>query len=382
MLTRRHLRIGRIAGIPVELDLSWFLVVVLLSWSFAAGFYPTSAPGASPIAYWVAGTATALLLFASVLVHELAHSLVARSVGVPVRRITLFIFGGVSELAREPRRGSHALWIALVGPASSLVLAGLLFLVRPAFGWSRLALALVSYLALINLMLGLFNLIPGFPLDGGNVLRAVLWQRWRDPRRATIVAANIGRFVAYLFVAFGLWLAFTGAIYDGLWIMFIGWFLESAAVTQIQQLHLRDLLEHERVADWMNPSYAYLPADTTLGELAAWHVLGVDDRVFVVRDGDRAIGITSRARFEEVPPERWATTTVAEVMVPVEAATTLRVDDDLWTAVEHLEEAEADRVLVVAGDGHVVGTFSTDDVNRALRALSRGWSLRRTASSG
>ncbi len=369
MLTGRHIRIGTIFGIPLELDFSWFLIVGLLSWTLAVGYYPAGFPGWTPVTYWAAGAITSLLLFASVLVHELGHSLVARHYGVPVKRITLFIFGGVSEMVRDPDRGSEEFWIALVGPLTSLAVAVVFWALRFAVAPVEFVYAIVSYLALINLVLAIFNLIPGFPLDGGNVLRAVIWQRTGDPRRATIVAANIGRAFAYLLIFAGIWLVAGADLYDGLWVMFIGWFLESAAVAQIQQLHVKEILQRHRVAEAMERNYAFLSADTTLQELADWHILGTTERTFVVRDGEQVVGLTSRRRFDRVPRGRWPSTTVRDVMDAIGEAAEVSTETDLWTAVERLQETDADRLVVVDDTGAVVGTLSSDDVAAYLRAL-------------
>src|SRR5579872_4950815 len=238
---RHTIPIGRVLGIPIDLDYSWFLIAVLITWMLAVNYYPVEFKGGTSIEYWVLGAATAVLFFASIVVHELAHSWVALRYEVPVHRITLFIFGGVSQIAGEPPNATAEFLIAVVGPLTSFVLAAIFFLLEPLLVNIRPALAVAKYLALINGILGLFNLIPGFPLDGGRVFRAIIWGSIKNFRRATVIAANTGRFFGFLFIVAGVWLALKGNLINGLWIAFIGWFLESAAVAQVQQQLVQEI---------------------------------------------------------------------------------------------------------------------------------------------
>ena len=232
---RHTIPIGRIFGISVDLDYSWFLVLGLLTWMLAVSYYPAEFAGWSAAQYWFVGLATALMLFVSVLIHELGHAVVAKKYGMPVPRIVLFIFGGVSEIGGEPPNASAEFWIAVVGPIVSFVLAAFFWEIEPLlYSWPQLY-ALAKYLSLLNLILGVFNLIPGFPLDGGRVMRAVLWFFTGKYRRATAIAATTGRFIGFLLIFLGVWQALRGNFIGGLWTAFIGWFLESAAASQLQQ---------------------------------------------------------------------------------------------------------------------------------------------------
>jgi Zn-dependent protease len=232
---RHTISIGRILGIPIELDYSWFLIAVLLTWLLAVNYFPAEFKGASSAEYWLLAAITAVLFFVSIVLHELAHSWVATRFKVPVTRITLFIFGGVSQIEGEPPSAGSEFLIAIVGPLTSLLLAGLFFLSERFLVNSPPALAVAKYLALINGMLGLFNLIPGFPLDGGRVFRAIVWGFDKNFRRATMIAATTGRFFGFLFIVFGVGEVLRGNAANGLWIAFIGWFLESAASAQVHQ---------------------------------------------------------------------------------------------------------------------------------------------------
>jgi len=258
---RHTIPIGRIFGIPIDLDYSWFLIAVLLTWLLAVNYYPVEFKGGTSAEYWLMGAVTAVLFFGSIVVHELAHSLVAIRFKIPVRRITLFIFGGVSQIAAEPPNASAEFQIAVVGPLTSFALAALFYFLEPLFGNFTPALAVAKYLALINGILGLFNLVPGFPLDGGRVFRAIVWGVNKNFRRATLIAANSGRFFGFLFIFVGVWQALRGNVINGLWTAFIGWFLESAAVAQVQQQMVQGLMVGHKVSAVME-MHAFMYRET------------------------------------------------------------------------------------------------------------------------
>ncbi|MDO8750071.1 MAG: site-2 protease family protein, partial [Dehalococcoidia bacterium] len=230
---RPSFRLGRIAGVEIGVHYTWLFAFALIAWSLAAGFFPISFPGWSPVAYWATGVAAALLLFVSVLLHELAHSFVAKAKGLPVRGITLFIFGGVSNIGGEAAKAKDEFVIAIVGPLTSLVLAGFFWLLYSVLmntsrlwsGQGEPLAATLFYLSLINLMLAAFNLLPGFPLDGGRVLRSILWGTTGSLAKATRIAASVGQAFGWLLIAWGVYQVLGGNYLGGLWIAFIGWFL-------------------------------------------------------------------------------------------------------------------------------------------------------------
>jgi Zn-dependent protease len=252
---RQTISLGRMLGIPIALDYSWFLVFALLTWTLAVGYYPVEFPNWPTAEFWIVGAVTSILLFASVLLHELGHSLVALRYKIPVRSITLYIFGGVSQIDAEPPTAAAEFWIAIAGPAVSFALAILFWLLQPVLSGLAPLLALARYLAYMNGLLGLFNLIPGFPLDGGRVFRAIAWGITHSLRRATVIAGNLGRFIGFLFILFGVWQVLGGNFINGLWIAFIGWFMDSAAVREIQTQGIRDSLAGHRVAQAMSRSH-------------------------------------------------------------------------------------------------------------------------------
>ena len=231
VMTRHNIPLGRFCTFPF-LCYSWFLIFALLTWMLASNYYPAEFKNWPPLLYWFMGAVTAIMLFASVLLHELGHSVVAIRYKIPVRNITLFIFGGVAQIGADPSAIAEFL-IASAGPLVSLILAVLFYAVQPLVGGIEPLLGLAKYLAYINLALVLFNLIPGYPLDGGRVFRAIVWAITGNMRRATIIAANGGRFFAFLFIFIGVWLMVRGNFGGGLWIVFIGWFLDTAASAQV-----------------------------------------------------------------------------------------------------------------------------------------------------
>src|SRR2546426_2054243 len=236
--------IGNIAGIDIDIHVSWIIILVLLTVSLAIGWFPQLYTGQSTATYWIVSLIASLLLFVSVLLHELAHSLVARRRGLPVKSITLFIFGGVSNIEREPTSPGIEFQMAFVGPLTSLVIGAICFLLQvPLRGSNSPLEGILFYLAVTNILLGLFNLIPGFPLDGGRVLHSIIWKITDSMRQATRVATISGQIIAYLFILLGVWLFFIGYFFDGIWLGFIGWFLLSAAQSANSQAMLTSVFK-------------------------------------------------------------------------------------------------------------------------------------------
>jgi Zn-dependent protease len=312
--------------------------------------------------------ATAIMLFVSVLLHELGHSAVAMHYKIRVRSITLFIFGGISQIETEPTSASAQFWISIAGPAVSFVLAAFFFLLQHIFTNVEPVLALCTYLVYINIVLGLFNLIPGFPLDGGGVFRAVVWAITHNQRRATLFAASLGRFIAFLFIILGVWQIFAGNFMNGLWIAFIGWFLESAARGQVHQLALRDILAGHTVSQAMNRQFTAIPADTTLKRLVDDHILGGGRRSFVVKEGNKAVGLLTLHHVKEIPQSKWPTKTSAEIMIPIEQTKRLQPGQELWTALEEMDRDGVNQLPVMA-DGEIHGMLTREDVVTYLTTL-------------
>jgi Zn-dependent protease/CBS domain-containing protein len=365
---RHAIPIGRIFGITIDLDYSWFLIVGLLAWLLAVSYYPAEFHNWSTGEYWLMGFITAVMLFVSVLIHELGHSLVAKKFGMSVPRITLFIFGGVSQIAAEPPSAGAEFWMAVVGPIVSFALAALFWEVEPLLVWSSPLYALAEYLALINLILGAFNLIPGFPLDGGRVFRAIIWKFSGKYQRATSIAAATGRFFGFLFIFVGVWQMLSANVFNGLWIAFIGWFLESAASSQLQQEVLKGVLGKHKVLDAMKRDFPRVAPDVTLQELVDKYILQTGSHYFVVSDGGGPVGLVTLAAVREVPRSSWPATTVSQVVIPLQKLERTRPDAMLWSVLEKMGRDGVDQLPVMDGNG-IVGMLSREDIVHYLRVL-------------
>jgi Zn-dependent protease len=282
--------IGKVAGIEISIHYTWLFAVALIAWSLAAGYYPADIPGLGVFTYWVIGVVSAVLLFASVLAHELMHSLVARTRGIRVDSITLFIFGGISNLASEPTAPGDEFFISVVGPISSFVLAAIFGMVAVALPQPGVAGAVAGYLAVVNLLLGIFNLIPGFPLDGGRVFRSLVWGVTGSLRRATLVASYSGQGFGWLLILGGLLRLLGGDIFGGLWIAFIGWFLNSAAESVRQDQSLDESLRGVAVSKLMDVS----PGEATTN-------MSVQDFVFQEADLAAAIRVMGQKGLHQLP---------------------------------------------------------------------------------
>lgn len=367
-MNKQSIPLGRILGISVGLDYSWFIVFGLLTWSLAISYYPHEFKDWATGLYWLMGAITAIMLFVSVLLHELGHSIVALRYKIPVNKITLFIFGGVAEITKEPPSAGAEFWIAIAGPAVSFSLAIIFYLMEPLFSAVAPIFALAKYLALINGMLALFNLIPGFPLDGGRVFRAIVWGITRDLRRSTIIAANVGRFIAFLFIFFGVLQMFGGNLVGGIWIAFIGWFLESAAIAQVQLQAVQGILAGHKVYEAMNPKCPLLPPEATLAELVDRYVLGTGQRCFVVQNNDRIEGMLTLHQIRKIPKDAWPETTISQAMIPLADVKVTRPDVELAEALKEMDRDGVNQLLVIS-NGELLGMLSREDVIDYMRRL-------------
>jgi Zn-dependent protease len=330
----------------------------------------------------------ALLFFASVLAHELAHSLVARAQGLPVRTITLFLFGGVSNIQREPRSPGAEFLMAIVGPITSIVLGVIFFVLggvsagtlMHAVTPSMASLAHLSppaiillWLGQINILLGIFNLIPGFPLDGGRVLRSILWAATNNLRAATRWASWVGQAIGWLMIIgglamiFGIQIPFFGSGFlGGLWLAFIGWFLTMAAIQSYRQVVLEDVLEGVPVARLMRPTVPTVPATLSISDLVHAHMMGTDERCFaVLRDGDHLVGLVCLDDVRKVPRDAWETTRVQQIMTPMDQLAVVTPQEEASEALTELTGRDVNQVPVVQ-DGRLVGMLRRRDVLRWL----------------
>ena len=354
--------IGKVFGISLRLNYSWFIVFGLVTWALAANYFPVNYPTWSLTTSVLAGLVTSLLFFGSVLTHELMHSVVAQKAGIPVRSITLFIFGGVSQITDEPKQPKDEFRIALAGPLTSLVIGGIFWAVWFSLrNTNEFVTAIAFWLGWINISLAGFNLIPGFPLDGGRVLRSILWWRSQNLRTATRTASNIGRGVGYLFIFGGIWLIFWGNWFNGLWLAFIGWFLENAAVGSYRQLALRDMLQGHTVSEIMTRDCLTVSPKLTLEQLVNEHILTSGRRCFPVVTDGRVLGLITVHNITAVPRTQWNTKMVDEVMTPFDNLKWVQPNENLSSVLQLLAEDDINQVPVVEGRS-IVGMISRDNL--------------------
>jgi Zn-dependent protease/CBS domain-containing protein len=364
---RHAIPIGRIFDISIDLDYSWFLIVGLFGWMLAVSYFPAEFPAATRGQDWAMGFVASIMLFVCVLIHELGHSVLAQLYGLRVPRITLFLFGGVSQIAAEPGSPGQEFWIAAIGPIVSFALAAFFWEIEPLLALSSPWQAVAACLAIMNLVLAIFNLIPGFPLDGGRILRAALWRATGRYQGATTAAAITGRLVGFLMIAFGIWEMFRGALIDGLWVAFIGWYLESAAGSQLQRESTRALIGQHRVADAMRRDFPRIPGDIPLQSLVDHFVLSESNRYFVVSGGITGEGLVTLSTIRAVPREAWPATTAAQVMIPAAELDTTP-DAGLWAALEKMGRDGVNQLPVVE-DSRIIGILSREDILQYLRVL-------------
>jgi Zn-dependent protease/CBS domain-containing protein len=359
--------IGRVAGIDILVHWSWLVIFGLLTWSLAEGLFLHDYPSWTRGEAWLAGAATSLVLFGCVLLHELSHSLMARSKGIDVASITLFIFGGVSGLTKEPERPGQEFIIAIVGPLTSFVLAGL-------FGLGGLVLSggigtAFLYLAAINAGLGVFNLLPGFPLDGGRVLRALAWARDGSLVKATRLASQAGKVMAVLLMAGGAVAAVLGAFTTGVWFLVIGWFLFSQADISYKQVLARRVLSHIPVRSALSSDFHAVEPDLSLSDFLSDYVLTSHQRSYPVMSGDRLVGLASLPDLRKYPKDEWHNRILSEAMTPLERLRTVSPTDDLQKAAEDMASADVHQ-LPVMDDGRFLGFVTRADIIRLVRVRS------------
>lgn len=363
-MLNNSIRLFTIRGIEVGVHYSWLIVFALVTWSLSVYVFPRETSGLGTIEYWVLGAITSLLLFASVLFHELSHSFVALSRGMAAKSITLFIFGGVSNIASEAKDAATEFWVAIVGPLSSFVLAAIAYGVTLVVDERRVDVV-ASYLVYINLTLGLFNLIPGFPLDGGRVLRALVWRVSGNERRATVWASTGGKIVAWGMFGVGVLLLLDGQIVGGVWMAAIAWFLHSAASSTVEQQVIEERLQRVRVADVVKPFEVSVLPGISVAELIDRYLLPNNARALPVIYG-RLVGIVSISDVMRVPVAARATVSVAEIMSGRDGLLNVALDAPVQDAIDMMVAHDLDQVAVFEGD-RFVGLLTTSDVMRQLQ---------------
>lgn len=362
-------RLGTIFGFEIRIDLSWLIIFFLVLWTLSAGLFPENYPGLSNATYFGMGIVATLLFFISLLAHELSHSFVARAKGIPVEGITLFIFGGVSRTRMDAETPGDEFQIAGIGPLVSVVLAalfGLLWYIGRNAGWSVVVNGVTSYLASINLALAIFNMLPGFPLDGGRVFRSLIWKYTGNLKKATQVATTGGKWLGYVLIALGLLQMFGGAILGGLWFILIGWFLYNAAAASYDEILLRSSLEGVRAREVMTPDPETVNADLTLQELVDKYFLSRRYQSFPVIQDDHPIGIITLNQVKDIPRQEWMHRTVQETMIPSEQGVTARPEEQMSQVLQKMQDSGVRRVLVTQ-NGLLQGIITANDIANWLQ---------------
>lgn len=365
------LRVARIFGIDIYIHWSWFAIFFLLIWSLAEGFYKDVGGNEwSDASRWAAAVITSLAFFASVLLHEMSHSLVAKRLGLPVASITLFIFGGVSSLLQEPESARDEFKVAIAGPATSfiiaLVLAGVFLGFLLANQEDSVPGAISGYLAFINFAVGIFNMLPGYPLDGGRVLRAGLWARSRNMLKATRWAASAGTGISFLLIAAGVVSVLAGGFVGGIWFIVIGWFLRNTSEQAYQNVLLKNTLEGAKVREMLNRRYVTAPPDAFLSQIVNEHILGQAQRcVPIVVAGD-LLGLITMSDLQRVPSDQWPTTSAFRAMTPRDRLHVVDPDDELMHALQIMAANSINQVPVIDRERTFLGLVTREDVLRLI----------------
>jgi Zn-dependent protease/CBS domain-containing protein len=366
-----QVKLGRIAGISVGLHYSWFIIALLITLSLAEHFR-TVTPRWSSTTVWSAAVVTGGLFFVALLLHELAHSLLAKARGLRVRAITLFALGGVSQIESEASDAKSEFWIAIVGPLTSLAIGLVCLWIARLTGWlpgtepSVPAIAVLLWLGYINMMLAAFNMIPGYPLDGGRVLRAVIWWITRNADRSTQLASQVGQAVAFIFIFSGLYRFFLGANFGGLWLAFIGWFLLDASRSSYAQVALMTGLRGRLVADIMERDCPTVEGHLTLKDFVDEYLLRTGRRCFIVVQNHNVSGLITPHEIKQVDRERWPLTSVQSVMRHLDQVRSVTPDTSAIQALEIMTREDINQ-LPVLSNGHLDGVFSRGHVLRFLQ---------------
>jgi Zn-dependent protease/predicted transcriptional regulator len=368
MMPRPGLKITTILGIPIYVDTSWVFVFALITYTIGEQFAQMH-PQWTGTQHWTLGILTSLLFFSSVIFHELAHSVVAQHYKIRVISITLFLFGGLARIERDPSKAIQEFNIAIAGPLASGFLAGGFFAITLLFPYSQMTGALATWLWQTNAALAVFNLLPGFPLDGGRIFRAIVWGATKNFAKATRIAGASGKLIAYVMILGGAWLVFHGFIQQGLWTAFIGWFLLNAAQESVAQVAIRETLAGLNAADVMSHEVPTVDGHITLEEYGA-EVLRTGRRFHLVLTDDRLVGLMNVHMLNSVPREEWAHNSVQAAMIPREKILWASPEEPLLRLLERLLAADVNQMPVVSGTEngtHVVGMVTRDSILRVVQ---------------
>jgi Zn-dependent protease/predicted transcriptional regulator len=368
---KAQIKLGRIFGVEIGLHYSWFIIALLITFSLAGQFQEHN-PGWSDGLRWGVSIVTAVLFFAAIVVHELSHAIVAKLRGLPVRSITLFALGGVAQIEKEAADAKTEFWMGIIGPITSFVIGVMCLAITVALGWTppefpqRPLPAMLMWLGVINIGLAIFNMIPGFPLDGGRVLRGIVWWITGNAVRATRIAARVGQVIAFVMILYGLLQFFRGAGFNGLWIAFIGWFLLSASRESYAQMVISEGLRGLRVGDVMSRDLPVVDAHSNIQTFAEEHLTRTGRRFFVVTLNGQPEGIITPNEISAVPRNRWPYTTVADVMRPLDATRTVNPNTPVTEALEVMARQDLNQ-LPVTNEKGLAGLISRSHIIQLIQ---------------
>lgn len=368
---KAQIKLGRIFGVEIGLHYSWFIIALLITFSLAGQFQENN-PGWSDGLRWGVSIITAVLFFVAIVVHELSHAIVAKLRGLPVRSITLFALGGVAQIEKEAADAKTEFWMGIIGPITSFVIGVVCLAITVALGWTppdfpqRPLPAMLMWLGVINIGLAIFNMIPGFPLDGGRVLRGIVWWITGNAVRATRIAARVGQVIAFVMILYGLLQFFRGAGFNGLWMAFIGWFLLSASRESYAQMVISEGLRGLRVGDVMSRDFPVVDAHSNLQTFAEDHLTRTGRRFFVVTLNGQPEGIITPNEISTVPRNRWPYTTVADVMRPLDATRTVNPNTPVTEALEVMARQDLNQLLVMNEKG-LAGLISRSHILQLIQ---------------
>jgi Zn-dependent protease len=361
--------LGKIRGIAIEVNISWIVIFGLMTYMLATNFIPQSYEAVSVTTAWIVAVIMVLLFFVSVLLHELAHSLTAIRDGIEVKKITLFIFGGLAQIEQEADDPGKEFRIAIAGPVTSLLLGGLFYLMSVGVAWvggGDLFVGALGYLSTVNVILALFNLVPAFPLDGGRVLRAIIWKKTKDRSKATRIATMTGSFFGYLLIFNGVFLAFSGNLLNGVWMLFIGWFITQAAQTSYQQVMMSDLFNKICVRTFMTQNVVEVPYFTDVKTLVEDYFYKYKYSIFPVRRIQEIVGVISLDHVRRLDRTIWDETTVGSIVEPLNEDLVVAPGDCVSKAMEKVFRNGVGRVLVME-EGQLLGIVSRTDILNYIR---------------
>jgi len=368
---KAQIKLGRIFGVEIGLHYSWFIIALLITFSLAGQFQENN-PGWSDGLRWGVSIVTAVLFFVAIVVHELSHAIVAKLRGLPVRSITLFALGGVAQIEKEAADAKTEFWMGIIGPITSFVIGVVCLAITVALGWTppdfpqRPLPAMLMWLGVINIGLAIFNMIPGFPLDGGRVLRGIVWWITGNAVRATRIAARVGQVIAFVMILYGLLQFFRGAGFNGLWMAFIGWFLLSASRESYAQMVISEGLRGLRVGDVMSRDFPVVDAHSNLQTFAEDHLTRTGRRFFVVTLNGQPEGIITPNEISTVPRNRWPYTTVADVMRPLDATHTVNPNTPVTEALEVMALQDLNQLPVMNEKG-LAGLISRSHILQLIQ---------------